>query len=266
MFKDIVILRGGGDIATGIAHRLHRSGFKVLILDIEKPTMVRRTVSFATAIFEGQYTVDGVKAVCVNNVNEINKVWKDKGIPVIIDNNLSILDEIKADILVDAILAKKNLGTKKDMAPITIGVGPGFSAGMDVDLVVETCRGHDLGKVIHSGNAIANTGIPGVIAGYGKERVLRAPCDGEINNILEIGAVVKKEDTVACVDGQPVKATLDGVLRGLIMDGLHVEKSLKIGDIDPRGNVDHCFSISDKARAVGGGVLEAILYMKNEER
>ncbi len=266
MFNDVVILRGGGDIATGIAHRLHRSGFKVLILDIEKPTMVRRTVSFATAIFEGQYTVDGVKAVFVNNSNEIYKVWEEKGIPVIVDNDLSILDEIKADILVDAILAKKNLGTTKDMAPITIGVGPGFSAGKDVNLVVETCRGHELGKVIHSGKAIANTGIPGIIAGYGKERVLRAPCDGTIENILKIGAVVKKEDIVANVDGQPVKATLDGVLRGLIMNGLHVEKSLKIGDIDPRGNVDHCFSISDKARAVGGGVLEAILYMKNNER
>lgn len=263
MFKDIVILRGGGDIATGIAHRLHRSGFKILILDINEPTMVRRTVSFASAIFHGDYTIDGVKVIKANNLNEINAIWDDKNIPIIVDENLEILNEIKPDIMVDAILAKKNLGTKKDMAPITIGVGPGFSAGDDVDLVVETCRGHDLGRVIFEGSAIPNTGIPGIIAGYGKERVLRAPSDGKIKNISKIGDVVKKGNIVSYVDEEPVKATLDGVLRGLIMDGLDVEEGLKIGDVDPRAVVEHCFSISDKARAVGGGVLEAILYMRN---
>lgn len=263
MFKDTVILRGGGDIATGIAHRLYKSGFKILILDINKPTMVRRTVSFASAIFDGDYTIDGVKAVKANNLKEINKIWDDKNIPILVDENLEILNEIKADILIDAILAKKNLGTNKDMAPITIGVGPGFSAGIDVDLVVETSRGHYLGKVIFEGNAIPNTGIPGIIGGYGKERVLKSPCAGKIKNISKIGDVVKIGDIVAYVDEEPVKATLDGVLRGLIMDGLIVTNRMKIGDIDPRGVVKHCYSISDKARAVGGGTLEAILYMKN---
>ena len=264
IMDDLVVLRGGGDIATGIAHRLHRSGFKVLILDIEKPTMVRRTVSFASAIFDGSYIIDGVKAVNATSIEDIKLIWNDNNIPVIIDNDLQILNEIKPDILVDAILAKKNLGTKKDIAPITIGVGPGFSAGDDVDLVVETCRGHYLGKVIFESEAITNTGIPGIIAGYGKERVLRSPCEGIIKNILEIGAIVKKGDIVSYVNGQPVEATLDGVLRGQIMDGLYVYENFKIGDIDPRGNVEHCFSISDKARAVGGGVLEAILYLKKE--
>jgi xanthine dehydrogenase accessory factor len=264
LFKDIVILRGGGDIATGIAHRLHRSGFKILILDINKPTMVRRTVSLASAIFYRDYTVDGVKAVKADNLNEINKIWNDKNIPIIVDENLEILNEIKPDILIDAILAKKNLGTKKDIAPITIGVGPGFSAGIDVNLVVETCRGHDLGRVIFEGSAKPNTGIPGIIAGYGKERVIKSPCAGKIKNISKIGDIAKRDDIIAYVDEEPVKATLDGVLRGLIMDGLNVEKGLKIGDIDPRGVVEHCFSISDKARAVGGGVLEAILYLKNQ--
>lgn len=263
MFKDTVILRGGGDIATGIAHRLHRSGFKILILDINEPTMVRRTVSFASAIFDGDYTIDGVKAVKANNLNEINKIWDDKNIPILVDENLDILNEIKPDILIDAILAKKNLGTNKDMAPITIGVGPGFSTGIDVDLVVETSRGHYLGKVIFEGSAIPNTGIPGIIGGYGKERVLKSPCAGKIKNICEIGDVVKIGDIVAHVDEEPVKATLDGVLRGLIKDGLIVTNRMKIGDIDPRGVVEHCYSISDKARAVGGGTLEAILYMKN---
>ncbi len=268
MFEEIVIVRGGGDIASGVIHRLHRSGFRVIVLEIEKPTMVRRTVSFGNAIYEGQYTVEGVKAVRVgNNKEDIFNVLESENIPILIDKDCDILRKIQADILVDATLAKKNLGITKDMAGIVIGVGPGFNAGVNVDAVVETYRGHNLGKVIFQGTAKADTGTPGAIMGYDKERVLRAPISGNMKNVCKIGDTVKKDDIIAYIeDGsnkETVKAYINGVLRGLIKDGLYVKKGLKIGDIDPRNLVQNCYSISDKARAVGGGVLEAVLYLKN---
>jgi len=259
---DIVIIRGGGDIATGVAHRLHRSGFKVLVLEIAKPTVIRRTVSFAQAIFDCETVVEGVKALRVNNKEEINRCWEDGNIPVIIDENLNILKEIKADVLVDAILAKKNLGTTKDLAPITIGLGPGFEAGVDVDVVIETNRGHYLGSVIFEGFAEPNSGVPGLINGYGIERVVRSPANGIIRHRLKIGDLVKKDEIIAYVNQVPVKAPIDGVLRGLIMEELEVYEGMKIGDVDPRGVKEYCYSISEKARAIGGGVLEAILYLK----
>lgn len=265
MMDDIVIIRGGGDIATGIAHRLYRSGFQVLILEIDKPTMVRRTVSFARAIFDGQAVVEDVKAVKAYNTDDIYEIWSSGNIPVLIDSQCNVMNEINADVLVDAILAKKNLGTHRGMASITIGVGPGFHAGEDVDVVVETSRGHDLGRSMLEGHAKPNTGVPGEILGYGKERVLKAPCDGIISNILDIGDLVKKGETIAYVNKEPVIAMIDGVLRGLIMDHSKVKKGLKIGDVDPRGVREHCFTISDKARSIGGGVLEAILYMKKNK-
>ncbi len=261
MFDGIVVLRGGGDLATGIAHKLFRSGFKILILEIERPTMVRRTVSFGDAIFDGQAIVEGVKAIRAYKTEEIFQIWNEGCIPIIVDKECEILDEIEAKILVDATLAKRNLGTHKEMAPITVGVGPGFSAGVDVDIVIETSRGHDLGKLIFEGCAKPDTGVPGEILGYGKERVLRSPCDGIIENLLEIGDMVKKEQVVAYVNKEAVKATIDGVLRGLIKNELKVKRGLKIGDIDPRGEKEYCFTISDKARAIGGAVLEAILYL-----
>lgn len=263
---DIVIIRGGGDIATGVAHRLHRSGFKVLILEIANPTVIRRTVSFAQAIFDGETVVEGVKAIKVNNKEEIYRCWENEAVPVIVDENLDILKEIKADVLVDAILAKKNLGTTKNLAPITIGLGPGFEAGVDVDAVIETNRGHYLGSVILEGFAEPNSGVPGVINGYGIERVIRAPKSGIISHKLKIGDLVKKDDIVAFVDQVPVNAPIDGVLRGLIMEGLEVYQGMKIGDVDPRGIKEHCYSISEKARAIGGGVLEAILHLKKIKR
>lgn len=265
MFRDIVVIRGGGDIASGIAHRLYRSGFKVLILEIEKPTMIRRKVSFASAIYEGEIVVEGVKAIKINNIEDIYRIWEKESIPVIIDSKCSILNEIKADILIDATLAKKNLGIRKDMASITIGVGPGFNAGEDVDVVIESCRGHDLGKLIFKGYAKADTGVPGEILGYSIERVIKAPCDGIIRNLLDIGDRVKKGQIIAYIDNEPIKAKIDGVLRGFITNGLKVKKGLKIGDIDPRGVREYCFTISDKARAIGGSVLEAILYLKNKK-
>lgn len=263
--KDIVVIRGGGDIATGIVHRLHRSGFQVLILEVEKPTMVRRTVSFARAIFDGQAVVEDVKAEKAYDVDDVYEIWKKGNIPVLIDSQCKILNVIKADVMVDAILAKRNLGTYRDMGSITIGVGPGFYVGKDVDVVIETRRGHDLGRLIFEGHAKLNTGIPGEILGYGKERVLKSPCDGIISNILDIGDLVKKGETIAYVNKEPVTAEIGGVLRGLIMDHSKVKKGGKIGDIDPRAEREHCFTISDKARSIGGGVLEAILYMKKNK-
>ncbi|WP_432408731.1 selenium-dependent molybdenum cofactor biosynthesis protein YqeB [Wukongibacter sp. M2B1] len=262
MFDDIVVLRGGGDIATGIAHKLFRSGFKILILEIEKPTMVRRTVSFGDAIFNGQAKVEGAKAIRVYNIEEIFKAWSERCIPIIVDKKCEILNEIEAKVLIDATLAKRNLGVHKGMAPITIGVGPGFNAGVDVDAVVETSRGHYLGKLIFQGYAKPDTGVPGEILGYGRERVLKSPCDGIIENLLEIGDTVKKDQVVAYVNKEAVKASIDGVLRGLIKNKLQVKKGLKIGDIDPRGEKEYCFTISDKARAIGGAALEAILYLR----
>lgn len=263
MIDNVVVIRGGGDIATGISHKLYRSGFKVLILEIEKPTMVRRTVSFASAVFDCETVVEGVKSVKAYTTKDIYDIWNNNQIPVIVDPKCEIIDEIKIDILVDATLSKRNLGMNIKMAPITIGVGPGFDAGQDVDVVVETSRGHDLGKLIFKGYAEADTGIPGKILGYGKERVLRAPCHGIINNLSDIGDTIKKDQIVAYVGEEPVKATIDGILRGIIINDSKVKKGLKIADIDPREIKEYCFTISDKARSVAGGVLEAILYMKN---
>lgn len=261
MFDGIVVLRGGGDVATGIAHKLFRSGFKILILEIEKPTMVRRTVSFADAIYDGQAVVEDVKAIRAYKIEEIFQIWDEGCIPIIVDKECEVLNRIKAKVLVDATLAKRNLGTHKGMAPITIGVGPGFDSGVDVDIVIETSRGHHMGKLIFEGYAKPDTGVPGEILGYDKERVLRSPYDGIIENVLEIGDMVNKDQIVAYVNKEAVKADIDGVLRGLIKNKSKVKKGLKIGDIDPRGEREYCFTISDKARAIGGAVLEAILYL-----
>lgn len=263
MFKETIVIRGGGDIATGVAHRLHRSGFNILILEVEKPLVIRRTVAFAQAIFSGEWEVEGVQAVKVSSYTDINNSWNKREIPVLVDPECKILGKIKANVLIDAILAKKNLGTNIDMAPVTIGLGPGFEVGKDVSAVIETNRGHDLGRVILSGCAQPNTGVPGMVMGYDLDRVIRAPRGGEIKNSLPIGSLVKKGDTIAQIEDTPILATIDGVLRGMITEGLTVCKDLKIADIDPRAKKDYCFTISEKARAVGGGVLEAILYFRH---
>lgn len=265
MNEDIVVaIKGGGDIATGIAHKLYRSGLRVLIMEISKPTVIRRTVSFAQAIFEEEYIVEGVKAKKVNEKEEILTCWEKGIIPVLIDEEMKILQDIKADVFVDATIAKKNLGINKSLAPITIAAGPGFEAGVDVDAVIETNRGHYLGSLIFEGFAEPDSGIPGIINGYGKERVIKAPACGIIKHASKIGDIVKKDDIIAYTGYIPVRATIDGVLRGLIMEGLEVVKGFKIADVDPRGIKEYCYSISEKARAVGGGVLEAILYLNRE--
>jgi len=266
MINDYVIVRGGGDIATGTIQKLYRSGFKVLILETKNPTSIRRTVCFSEAVYDGQSTVEGIKAVLVQSKEEILKAWENRFIPLVVDEKGIYIDIIKPEIVVDAILAKKNLGTNKEMAPITIALGPGFYAGIDVDVVIETMRGHNLGRLIFEGPAIENTGVPGEIGGHSMERVIHSEASGIIKNIKAIGNVVMASDIIAFVGETKVKAAIDGVLRGLIRDGSRVNKGLKIADIDPRlAELDNYNTISDKARNIGGGVLEAILLLKNKK-
>lgn len=264
MFKDIVVVRGGGDIASGTIQKLHNSGFKVLILEVEKPTAIRRLVCYGEAVYEGETTVEGITSKLVSSINEVEETWRRNQIPVLIDPKGLSIDKIRPGIVVDAILAKKNIGTHIAMADITLALGPGFVAGKDVHAVVETMRGHNLGRIIFKGEAMKNTGVPGEIKGFSKERVIYSPSCGTIINIRKIGDIVKAGETLATVNGFEVKATIDGVLRGIIRDGSDASEGLKIADIDPRlEEQQNCFTISDKARALGGAVLEAILYMKN---
>ena len=264
MGLEYVVVRGGGDIASGTIQKLYRSGFKVIILEIDKPTAIRRNVAFSDAIYNGESIVEGIKAVKVSNLEEIQEAHKNKFIPILVDPEGNILKEIKPLALVDAILAKKNLGTNKNMAPITIALGPGFNAGVDVDVVIETMRGHNLGRLIFEGYAMANTGVPGEIAGFSKERVIYSEESGKIKNISKIGDIVNKGDVLAYIGDTKVLAPISGLLRGLIKDGTEVTEGLKIGDVDPRlKEVENYTTISDKARNIGGGVLEALLMMKN---
>lgn len=263
--KDLVVLvKGGGEMATGVAHRLARCGFRVCLTEIPEPLAVRRGVAFCEAVFEGRKEVEGLLAKRVTGREEIFAAWKEGEIPVIVDPQGEIWKELKPDVVVDSILAKKNTGTRIDDAPLVIGLGPGFRAGESVHLVIETNRGHRLGKVIEAGEADPDTGIPGEIAGYTWERVLRAPLTGRFLGKRRIGDPVQKGEVVGEVEGGQIEAKIGGVLRGILRDGLRVQEGVKVGDIDPRGNREHCFTISDKARAIGGGVLEAILMRYNK--
>lgn len=257
----IVLIKGGGDLASGVAHRLHRAGLRVAITELEHPTVIRRTVAFANAVFQGQTSVEGVTARLVANPMDVPSAWSEGVIPVLIDPEAQALGVLRPGVLVDAIMAKRNTGTHLADAPIVVALGPGFIAGVDCHAVVETQRGHHLGRVILKGTAAPDTGVPGEVEGYGQERVLRAPAAGVFQGVKEIGDVVKAGDTVALVAGRPVVVSIGGVLRGLLADGLQVRPGMKVGDVDPRGEREHCFTISDKARAIGGGVLEAILYL-----
>ena len=256
----LVLIRGAGDIATGIALRLYRGGLRVVMTDLPQPTAIRRTVCFSQAIVLGETTVEGVRAVRADTASQALERLAEGVVPVLPDPALTCLTSLRPDALVDAILAKKNLGTHITDAPVVVGVGPGFTAGMDCHAVVETMRGHTLGRVIYDGAALPNTNIPGLIGGYAGERVLRAPADGVFHQILNIGDEVKAGDIAGEVDGQPMRCTIGGVLRGLLADGTPVHKGMKSGDVDPRCRPEYCTTASDKALAVGGGVLEAILH------
>jgi len=262
--QKVIIIKGAGDLATGVAHKLFRSGFPIIMTEIEKPTCVRRKVSFANCIYEGEWEVEGVIAKNAKNYEDVLKIINQNKIPVIIDKECSIKDHIKPLALVDAILAKNNTGTTKEDGYVVIGLGPGFEAGVDVDVVIETNRGHNLGRIIFEGCAEPNTGIPGAIDGYTVDRVLRAPATGIIQNCKQIGEIVKKEEVIALIGEAKVKAAIDGLLKGLIYDQSEVEKGMKIGDIDPRINLKTVKTISEKARCIAGGVLEAIMiYTKH---
>lgn len=256
----LVLIRGAGDIATGIALRLHRSGLQVVMTDLPRPTAIRRTVCFSPAITDGETTVEGVRAVYAPDTAAAKKYLSQGAVPVLADPELACLRELHPDALVDAILAKRNLGTRMTDAPVVVGVGPGFTAGEDCHAVVETMRGHTLGRVIYCGSPIPNTGVPGIIGGYGAERVMRSPAAGVFEPKMEIGQMVKAGEVAAVVNGQPMLCTIDGCLRGLLQEGLTVPAGMKCGDIDPRCQQSHCFQASDKALAVGGGVLEALLH------
>ncbi len=261
----LVCVRGAGDLASGIAVRLHRAGWQVAMLDIAEPTSVRRTVCFSEAVRLGETVVEGVTARRAVP-EEVPALLAAGIVPVLVDPEGKCIRQLGPDAVVDAILAKRNLGTDLSMAPIVVGVGPGFTAPDDVDAAVETQRGHDLGRVYYRGTPAPNTGIPGNIGGYTVERVLRAPADGVFSGVASIGDVVAAGDVVATVDGVPMEATIDGVLRGLLQDGLTVFRGMKAGDIDPRCEVSNCFSVSDKARSVAGGVLEALDHFRARPR
>lgn len=252
-------IRGAGDLATGIALRLYRSGFDIIMSDTAVPTTVRRTVAFSPAVYTGETSVEGITGKLCENISMIDTVIESGCIPVIVDPSGEIMKEYKPDVIVDAIIAKTNIGTKITDADIVIGVGPGFEAGVDCHAVVETKRGHNLGRVLWSGSAYPNTGVPGNIGGYTVERIIRATADGMFKAKVNIGDYVKAGDLLAYCDETPVYANIDGIVRGLLQDGVKVKTGMKSGDVDPRAEKEYCFTVSDKASAIGGGVLEAIL-------
>ncbi|MDY6793140.1 MAG: selenium-dependent molybdenum cofactor biosynthesis protein YqeB [Thermodesulfobacteriota bacterium] len=261
----IIAIKGAGEMATGVAWRLFQSNFKnIFMMEIKKPIAVRRQVSFCEAVYDEKSMVEGVEAVKVFNSDDIRNAWNNHIIPVIVDPHWKSIKAIRPHVVVDAIIAKKNLGTNLSEAPLVIGLGPGFEAGRDVHMVIETNRGHNLGRIILTGGAEPNTGSPGNINGFTKERVLRSPCSGIFKSSLSIGDLVKQNDVVGHVHSKPVVAGIDGVLRGQIRNNTMVTEHLKIGDIDPRGNRQNCTTISEKARAIGGSVLEAILRKYNQ--
>jgi xanthine dehydrogenase accessory factor len=255
-----VLIRGGGEMASGIAHRLHQSHMKVLISEVSTPTAVRRTLAFAEAVYLGAQTIENVTAVLVKNVAAADVEWQSGHIPLLVDPDARGREIFAPDVIVDAIMAKKNSTTQISDAPLVIGVGPGFVAGSNAHAIVESNRGYNLGRVIWSGSAEPDTGIPAAISGYAEARVFRTPRSGCFTAFREIGDHVESGECVAEVDGVPIKARISGMIRGMLRSGIAIAAGVKAGDIDPRGERAYCYSISDKARAIGGGVLEAILH------
>ena len=267
--KNLIIVRGGGDLATGTIYKLKKSGFPVLILEVPNPSAIRRNVAFCEAVYQGTQTVEDMTCYLVESVEQAEQFINEGKLCVLVDPMGKSIARLKPLAVIDAILAKKNLGTNRNMAPITLALGPGFVAGEDVDAVIETKRGHNLGRVLWEGAAAPNTGIPGIIGGYGKERVIHCPAKGILRNVKKITDTVSRGEVIAVVETEdgnvPVEATLDGILRGLIRDGYPVHVGFKMADIDPRAEeYENCFTISDKARCIAGGVLEALLQRKGE--
>ncbi|MDR3671165.1 MAG: selenium-dependent molybdenum cofactor biosynthesis protein YqeB [Holophaga sp.] len=262
----LVVVRGAGDLATGCIVRLVRAGFRVAVLETARPSSIRRTVCLSEAMYEGKAEVEGVRAVRVDSLEEMQAALTRPGpVPLLEDPGCTVLARLRPVALVDAIIAKRNLGTRIGMAEVVVALGPGFEAGVDADAVVETNRGHDLGRVLLSGRAEPDTGVPGLIAGHGGDRVLHAPIAGVVQNLKRIGDPVRAGEPVLALIGEegrvPLAATIDGMLRGLIRPGFQAHAGLKVADVDPRGRREHCFTISDKGLAVAGGVLEAVLML-----
>lgn len=267
--KDLVIVRGGGDLATGTIYKLRKCGFPVLVLEIASPSAIRRNVAFCEAVYQGSQQVEDMTCYLAGTVEEARRLVEQNQLALLVDPAGDAIRQLKPLAVVDAILAKRNLGTHRGMAPITVALGPGFTAGVDVDAVVETQRGHNLGRVLWQGTAAPNTGVPGIIAGYGRERVIHSPAAGVLRNVCKITDTVRRDQVIAVVETPagdvPVKATLGGLLRGLIRDGYPVTEGFKIADIDPRAEeYQNCFTISDKARCIAGGVVEAVMCLKGE--
>lgn len=259
----IVLIRGAGELASGVAWALAKVGFRVALTEVAQPLMVRWPVCFGNAVAERIWQVEGFSAKCVDIPRHFNSTWEEGLIPVLVDPDLVGLTEINPVVVVDAIMAKRNLGTYKDMAPLTIALGPGFTAGVDVHVVIETNRGHNLGRLIYAGPAEPNTGVPGEIGGATRERVLYSPISGIFHARRQIGERIQRGDVLGEItDGskkEDVRSTLDGVLRGLLKEGTPIGANVKIGDIDHRGKEEYCWTISEKARLVGSSVLLAIL-------
>jgi xanthine dehydrogenase accessory factor len=263
----LVAVKGAGDLATGVIHRLKRAGFAVMATELPHPTVLRRTIAFAEAIALEQMTVEGITARHAHSIEDTRVILENGFVPILIDPDGIVFKHMHPDVLVEATLSKYNSGINMKDAPIVIALGPGYEAGVDVHAVVETNRGHNLGRVYLAGMAEPNTGVPGTIGGYAGERLLRAPCAGRLYAVHQIGDQIREGEVIAFVkSGEvevPLTAAISGILRGLVRDDLMVSTGMKVGDIDPRAIREHCFTISDKSRAIGGGVLEAILYFMN---
>ena len=259
-----IVIRGGGDLATGVVQKYFRAGFRVIVLEAPEPTAIRRSVALCEAVYTGFTQVEDMQCRIINGSDELESCWQNGIIPLLIDPAGESIKKIKPAAVIDAIIAKRNLGTNRDMADITIALGPGFYAGEDVDIVIETMRGHDLGRLIMQGNAKPNTGIPGDIGGKNVQRVLHAPVSGSIIHRKQIGDLVDEGETLFTVGGTDVRAPFTGLLRGLIHEGKNVPKGMKVADVDPRIDVDWR-TISDKARCLGGAALEAYFFLLNQK-
>lgn len=261
--NDLIMVRGGGDMATAVVHKLTRSGFRVLVLEMDRPSSIRRQVSLSEAVYDGQAEVEGVCARLIRDEDEMRAAWHAGVVPIVIDPRADSVQHLKPEVLIDATISKRNLGMRKDMAPLTIALGPGFCAGTDVHAVIETMRGHNLGRIITQGCAQANTGIPGSIGGYAAERVIHAQYEGSLRCVRRIGDSVAQGEVIARIESRegafPVYASISGLIRGMIRDGFPVTAGFKIADIDPRKEeYENCFTISDKARCIAGSVLELV--------
>lgn len=269
--NNLIIVRGGGDIATGTISKLYHSGFSILILEIATPSAIRRNVAFSEAVYQETQTIENLTCYLAKDMQQATQFLEEGKLTMLVDPEATSIQVFKPVAVIDAILAKKNLGTTIDMAPITIALGPGFCAKKDVDAVIETQRGHNLGRIIYNGTATPNTGVPGMIGGYDKDRVIHSPAEGILRNVCHITDTVSAGEVIAEIETEqgivPVHATINGLLRGLIRDGYPVTKGFKIADIDPRlEQYNNCFTISDKARCIAGGVLEALLYFIKEKQ